>query len=308
MKTITDAFEPYIGTHEYDGIVADIQNWYYGTLYRGAWCASSVSYFMNTLGLLDQIGGKNENVYEMMIATERAWKRTGRGKFMYRPEIPENYLIRRGTIVFNLNSGTYMTVTSSKHVTTAYKDFQFHLRDGSYKALGGNQSDEIRVSEYKQTKIYAIYEPAYQAEPEDRPVIKKGYKDSEHGGFWCAELQADLNELGYTDQNGKPLEVDGSCGGKTEAAIKKLQKANGLEVDGHCGPITWAKVTELLSKSTEKVKTTTSVYVRTGPGTSYAYKGVLPTGTICNKIAGQDGWAFLEEPDGWVSERCLIKV
>ena len=308
MKTITDAFEPYIGTHEYDGIVADIQRWFYGDLYKGAWCATAVSYFMNTLGLLEQLGGKNENVYEMMIATQRASTRTGIGKFMYRPEIPEGYLIKRGTIIFNLNSGTYMTVTSSKHVTTAYKDFEFHLRSGSFRGLGGNQSDEIRVSEYKQTKIYAIYEPQYANEPEERPVIKKGYKDSEHGGYWCAELQADLNELHITDQNNKALEVDGSCGGKTEAAIKKFQAAYGLEVDGHCGPITWAKITELLAKTGEKVKNTTSLYVRTGPGTNFAYKGVLPEGTLCTKVAEEGNWSFLEEPDGWCATKFLTKA
>lgn len=246
MTTITDLFEQYIGAHEYGGIVATIQEWFYGYVYKGAWCATSMSYFANQLGILDQLGGKNENVYEMMIATEKAWKRTGIGNFMYSVQIPKGYIIKRGTVIFNLNSGTKMTPTSSKHVTTANKDFAYNIANG-YDALGGNQSDEIKVSVYAQTRIYAIYEPDYSKETITRPTIKKGYKDAEKGGHYCAELQTDLNTLGYTDASGQKLAVDGSCGGKTVQAIEALQSANGLEVDGSCGKLTWAKIDELLT-------------------------------------------------------------
>lgn len=250
MKTLTDMFKPYIGTHEYNGIVATIQEWFYGYVYKGAWCATSMSYFANQLGILDQLGGKNENVYEMMIATEKAWKRTGRGNFMYSVQIPKGYKIKRGTVIFNLNSGTRMTATSSKHVTTADKDFAYNIAYG-YDALGGNQSDEIRVTTYPQTRIYAIFEPDYSEETEKKPTIKRGYKDSEKGGHYCVELQTDLNELGYTDDNGNKLAIDGSCGARTEQAIINFQKANGLEVDGHCGQKTWARIDELMNAEPE---------------------------------------------------------
>lgn len=35
------------------------------------------------------------------------------------------------------------------------------------------------------------------------------------------------------------LEVDGSCGPATDAAIRSWQKSHGLSVDGYCGPNTW---------------------------------------------------------------------
>lgn len=38
------------------------------------------------------------------------------------------------------------------------------------------------------------------------------------------------------------LSVDGSCGPKTTAAIKKYQKAKGLSVDGSCGAATWTRL------------------------------------------------------------------
>lgn len=251
-KTITDLFEQYIGTHEYHGVVAEIQTWYYGFVYKGAWCASSASFFCNQLGILDQIGGKNENVYEMMEAARKASAKSGKGKFFYKKDIPGDFVIPRGTLIFNLNSGTVMTPTSSKHVTTAYTDFAYNTAN-TFKGLGGNQSDEIRISEYPQTRIYAIFIPDY---PDDgkRPTIKKGYKDSERGGTYCAEMQTDLNTLGYRDADGNALVVDGSCGGKSVAAIKNLQAANGLEVDGSCGQMTWAKIDELLAAPKPKLK------------------------------------------------------
>ena len=51
-------------------------------------------------------------------------------------------------------------------------------------------------------------------------------------------LQTRLNELGYK------LDVDGSCGPKTTAAIKNFQKRKGLAVDGYCGAATYRALTE----------------------------------------------------------------
>ena len=51
-------------------------------------------------------------------------------------------------------------------------------------------------------------------------------------------LQYELKERGYK------LDVDGSFGAITLAALKAYQKANGLEVDGYCGNATRASLTE----------------------------------------------------------------
>lgn len=73
-------------------------------------------------------------------------------------------------------------------------------------------------------------------------VLKKGSKGSS-----VKSLQILLNGYGYTDQNGNKLVVDGSFGGKTDYAVKALQKntypACG-EVDGVCGKKTWTKLIE----------------------------------------------------------------
>jgi hypothetical protein len=68
-------------------------------------------------------------------------------------------------------------------------------------------------------------------------VVKKGVK-----GEPVKAMQSILKGLGYTDGDGKALEIDGSCGTKSVAAIKKFQKAKGLEVDGSCGAKTWNRL------------------------------------------------------------------
>lgn len=63
-------------------------------------------------------------------------------------------------------------------------------------------------------------------------VIKRGVKSDA-----VRAVQALLNM-----RAGAGLEVDGSCGAATEAAIKAYQKANGLSVDGSCGAATWGRL------------------------------------------------------------------
>ena len=290
MKTVTDLFEKYIGTKEYNGIIATIQKWFYGEMMRDAWCATSMSYFMHELGILKQIGGKNENVYCMMEAS----RKSGYGKFYYARQIPENMLVKRGTIIFNLNSGTKMTEGSSKHVTSAYEDFTYS-GTGHYQGLGGNQSDMIKVTRYTQGKIYAIFVPEYEDEKR-HSVLKKGSKGDE-----VKELQKDLNSLGYADDNGNKLEVDGSFGALTEQAVKNFQKAHNLVTDGHCGSKTWAAIDAALDGGERKVKVKTTLNCRTGAGVSFPVKTVLQRGEIFTCTNEKGKWIYLEEPKGYVN-------
>lgn len=311
-KTITDAFEPYIGTKEYNGIVRDIQVWFYGTLLKQSWCATSVSYFANQIGILDQLGGKNENVYRMMIATEKAFKAGHGGAFYYAKNIPKGGVLRRGTVIFMLHSGTKMTETSSKHVTTAYEPFAYK-GTGTFKALGGNQSDAIRVSEYAQKEIYAVFIPDYgdegkTTEPQktdsegEHPTLKRGDKGDE-----VKTLQSSLNHLGYKDYAGKALAVDGSFGKRTLSALKSFQEDNGLEADGICGPVTWGKIIEL-GKACKLVTPTTDVYVREYPNKYSAKVGVLRVGSDPVVATRElDGWTFTSA-GGWSKSEYLKTV
>ncbi|MGI8800589.1 MAG: peptidoglycan-binding domain-containing protein [Solirubrobacteraceae bacterium] len=62
------------------------------------------------------------------------------------------------------------------------------------------------------------------------PVLKNGST-----GLPVRRLQDAISSAGF-DTGG----VDGRFGPSTEAAVKKLQKAEGLAVDGIVGPATWA--------------------------------------------------------------------
>ena len=42
------------------------------------------------------------------------------------------------------------------------------------------------------------------------------------------QMQEQLNAAGYTDQDGEPLKVDGKMGGKTEFALRRLQRTDNL--------------------------------------------------------------------------------
>lgn len=65
-------------------------------------------------------------------------------------------------------------------------------------------------------------------------VLKKGAKDKQ-----VKTLQRLLFGMGYEDQNGDKLVIDGSFGGKTDFALRCFQNDKGLAVDGSCGAKTW---------------------------------------------------------------------
>ena len=67
-------------------------------------------------------------------------------------------------------------------------------------------------------------------------------------------LQFMLNELGMTDENGKPLDVDGYFGPKTRQAVMEFQAKFGLKMDGIVGKETNAvldKAFDALSKPSD---------------------------------------------------------
>ena len=53
-------------------------------------------------------------------------------------------------------------------------------------------------------------------------------------------LQTSLNALGYTDAQGRTLEIDGRYGNRTRYAVEAFQRDHGLSVDGVPGPKTWS--------------------------------------------------------------------
>lgn len=70
-----------------------------------------------------------------------------------------------------------------------------------------------------------------------KPTIKRGIKSEE-----VKKLQENLNKV-LADLT--PLDIDGSCGPKTQAKIKIFQKRFNLDQDGSYGPKSYAKMKEV---------------------------------------------------------------
>lgn len=148
--SIADELGKVRGTVEYNGIIAEMLKWYYGSVKYVPWCAVAISYICLQLGLLDDIGGKNENVNQMRIACKNA-ALEGKGKFFDKNNLPE--LIKKDDILFWLWDGTEMKNTSSKHVGVAEYDSSTNI----IYCIGGNQKDKICTLAYNKNDLYAVY-------------------------------------------------------------------------------------------------------------------------------------------------------
>lgn len=229
QTTIVDEFSKYIGVHEYDGIVATIQKWYYGSLVKDKWCATSTSYFAHIAGVLEQIGGKNESVKNMMDATRKLHKSDGR--FFEYPNIPVQ--LKKHDIVFFKRE-------EMSHVAHCWKDCEY-TGGGTINVLGGNQSDMICKKDYKQAGIQAVYRPQYKAE--DIYMLElKTIREGDSGDDVLL-LQEILRARGYTQKSGRPLGLSKKFGPETLRCVKEFQQRVQVEPDGIVGPITWNKLT-----------------------------------------------------------------
>jgi hypothetical protein len=88
------------------------------------------------------------------------------------------------------------------------------------------------------TQVPPTKAPAPTPTPTPRtcpPTIQYGSQ-----GTWVKTLQQKLNTLGWRDQEGKVLLVDGIFGSRTQYAVKNFQAAHAPPVDGVVGPITWS--------------------------------------------------------------------
>lgn len=292
-KTITDGFTPYIGTKEYNGIIADIQKWFYNTkdLVRAPWCASSVSYFANEVGILDQIGGKNDNVCNMENAARKAWMKGSKGKFLRREDITKGTTIPRGTICFMLWSGEMKVDNPHKHATTVNKDFTWK-GSGYFEALGGNQDDMIKVCNYSQAKIHALFIPDY-GKPEHKTVR---YGDS---GYEVRDMQNALIQTGFAEITGERLTATGKFGKRTLGTVAGFQVVTRIPADGICGPITWDMLDYLSARPETNAKALTDVYVRQGPGPGFKSVGVVKEGEAIVYTSPVEDWIYIPSKNGW---------
>lgn len=143
-------FKQFEGTKEYDGIVAQIQKWYYGSLVKASWCATAVSYFADQLGV--PIKAENVNIMRWKCETLAL---DGTGTYYDRRTTGLPEVIHKGDILFWLWSGDIMTNTSNKHVGVCAAGT--NIDSAVVPCIGGNQDDKICVKNYDTRKLYAVY-------------------------------------------------------------------------------------------------------------------------------------------------------
>lgn len=148
--TVSDVYYHYLGTKEYDGIIATIQRWYYGTLVKDSWCATSMSWALAQLGLREYtLKGKYENVYLMNNALSQ-------GVSDNRCERVNVNDLRYGDILIFCWDDNF-SLTAGKHITSYVERY-----DSNYvKCIGGNQNDGIFEKNYPINKIVTGYRPRY---------------------------------------------------------------------------------------------------------------------------------------------------
>lgn len=300
IKTVADEFKKHLGAYEYNDFVKSMIRWYYGYDAQVAWCAISMSYMMNQMGLLSQIGGKNQNCYEMLCDIKAAMKKTKKGTLWLRGEtLKKGTVIPRGAIIFILRSDPPMTHGSLKHVTSCNTEFTYK-GTGTYEGLGGNQDpgngkpDCICVKKYNQSNIWAVFMPDYGVEPVTHPTLRQGDKGAD-----VKKMQNDLRKIGFSDISGKEMVADGSFGRITANTVVSFQVLNNLKADGVCGPKTWGKIDELLAMPKRTTVAQTNVNVRTGPGTGFTRITSVKEGEKITYTVVLDGWLYIPALNGW---------
>jgi uncharacterized protein (TIGR02594 family) len=181
----------------------------YCALYTGddiAWCGLTVGYVMAAAGVRPIFGPTDTDKF----LWAEAWEQFG---------IAVNTPMLGDVIVLD------------RHVT------MFDGFDGDYvKGRGGNQSDQVKVSNYAKSAVRSYRRPPPPTAPPALPAIPIGGRTQRP----TLEMGDQGSDVVVVQTCLKALPIDGDFGSITEKAVKKFQGQEHLEVDGVVGPDTWA--------------------------------------------------------------------
>lgn len=253
LKIVNKA-KSYLGTVEGSAKHKEILGIYNGhkPLARGyklqptdAWCAGFASAMAIACGLTDIIPTEVSCTAQIRLFQQRGrwvendaytpapgdyiyyvWSDNGRGDNTSSPD--------HVGIVEAVSGGVITVIEGNKSNSVARRQI----------SVNGRYIRGFGVPDYasKATKAEPAPAPAPERKEEKTVTItlaqiKKGSKGPE-----VKTLQRLLKQLGYKDQYGKQLAIDGDFGSKTDYATRGFQKATGLGIDGICGVKTWTKL------------------------------------------------------------------
>lgn len=184
-----------------------------------------------------------------------------------------------------LKSGEFDELTGTK-----YTDQSVYLKAGDVLVTKTQGHTVVVLSNGSKAEAKPTVAPA-------STTLRKGDK-----GAKVKELQKALVKLGHD------LEIDGSFGPITEAALKEFQISKKLEADGVFGP----KSKEALKRAIDDITITVTVtikngncWVRTAPNTSAKKLGSVKNGTVLpyGGETASNGWHLVmyKGQNGWVS-------
>ena len=139
-----------------------------------------------------------------------------------------SYIYTGNLVQLLMATGYFKKLTGSKYCSSS-----------AYLAIGDvlNQSGHHVISVLEDGLKVGVVSESKVAEP----TLRRGSTGSE-----VKKLQVNLNQLGFTDSDGKKLECDGEFGACTNEALQKFQKKYKLEVDGIYGEKSYAKMKTLI--------------------------------------------------------------
>ena len=212
----------------------------------------------------------------------------------------------------NVSSGMY---TGNEKSVLAAAGFEIlyssdYLNSPDYLNMG-----DILLSEGHHTCIVLTDgKNSHQTVQIVRVDIKKGSKNDT-----VTELQLALNDLGYTDSEGKKLSADGSFGTKTEEVLIAFQNDYGVnETRGICNAngATWEVIDELLAGWSVRVINSEvncrKSYDISSEIIASASIGTVLTATRSVTKTDTDGeertWVYIPSLGGWISALNLKKI
>jgi lysozyme len=170
-----------------------------------AWCGLATGFCMAVAGI--------EPVFGPTDTDRWMWAQAWGGNYWDAEEIDEPCL--GAVIVMQREGGGHVTLME------AYEDGTF-LKDGYYRGRGGNQSDQVNVSNQAKSSVIKLMWPKAIRRPGIITVPPE-----ENQAMW---LQSSLNIVMPTLE--PKLEVDGDIGPASQKALDEYQRSNHLKKTG----------------------------------------------------------------------------
>lgn len=164
-----------------------------------------------------------------------------------------DYMKKAGLTTSTPSVGDVIFLNSAKHVGIVKE-----IKDGKVFTSEGNSNNMVRTVAYKlgDSHIYAYGHPDWAAVPEPTPaptptpppdpdtveIPMKVLIPNKSTGGCVKTFQRIMRELGYKDQNGKLIGVDGDYGNKSVYVCKTFQQRTGIPVTGTVDYTTWLHV------------------------------------------------------------------